>query len=148
MTARVAINGFGRIGRMALRALFESGRTDLEIVAINDLTPIDPDLMVVYGVNSDKLTADHKIVSNASCTTNCLAPVAHALHSEIGIESGTMLTIHSYTGDQRTVDTAHKDPYRARAAIIFVIRAINEAFYVCDRRKRGRIMAYFRSAAT
>ena len=208
MTARVAINGFGRIGRMALRALFESGRTDLEIVAINDLTPIesnklllrrdsvhgafpfdvdakgedtlvvggkeikvyqernpedlpwgelnidivmectgiftkhddagkhikagakkvlisapspDPDLMVVYGVNSDKLTADHKIVSNASCTTNCLAPVAHALHSEIGIESGTMLTIHSYTGDQRTVDTAHKDPYRARAAAVNMI---------------------------
>lgn len=203
MTARVAINGFGRIGRMALRALYESGRTDIEVVAINDLAPLeinklllqrdtvhgtfpfkvdrkdedtliidghdidvlqernpenlpwgemnidivfectgiftkhedaskhitagakkvlisapspDPDIMVVYGVNSDQITADHKIVSNASCTTNCLAPVAHALHSEIGIESGTMMTIHSYTGDQRTVDTAHKDPYRARAA--------------------------------
>lgn len=208
MTARIAINGFGRIGRMALRALYESGRDDLKVVAINDLAPLetnklllrrdsvhgafpfdveikgddtlvvgddeikvlqernpadlpwgehdvdivfectgiftkhedaskhleagakkvlisapspDPDLMVVYGVNSDKLTADHKIVSNASCTTNCLAPVAHAIHSEIGIESGTMLTIHSYTGDQRTVDTAHKDPYRARAAAVNMI---------------------------
>jgi len=203
MTAKVAINGFGRIGRLVFRALFESGRTDLEVVAINDLAPIetnklllkydtvhgpfpfsvetkgddtlvvdgkeikvvqgrdpaglpwgdmdvdivmectgiftsheaaskhitagakkvlisapsgDPDIMVVYGVNSDQITDEHQIVSNASCTTNCLAPVAFAINNEIGIESGTMLTIHAYTGDQRTVDTAHSDPYRARAA--------------------------------
>lgn len=203
MTLKVAINGFGRIGRLVFRAWVESGRDDIEIVAINDLADVntnahllkydtvhgtspfdvfaegsdtliadghkvkctqerDPanlpwkdmeidivfectgifvardmaakhleagakkvlisapgkneDITVVYGVNSDKLTAEHKIVSNASCTTNCLAPVAHALHSEIGIESGFMTTIHSYTGDQNTVDTMHKDLHRARAA--------------------------------
>ena len=203
MTAKVAINGFGRIGRLVFRALIESGRDDIEVVAINDLAPLetnklllkydsvhgpapftvdtkgsdtlvvngkeikvvqernpenlpwgdlgvdiafectgiftdresaskhlkagakkvlisapatDEDLTVVYGVNSDALTQDHQIVSNASCTTNCLAPVAYAIHNEIGIKSGTMLTIHAYTGDQNTVDTAHKDPYRARAA--------------------------------
>lgn len=203
MTAKVAINGFGRIGRLVFRALFESGRDDIEVVAINDLAPLetnrlllqydsvhgpfpftvetkgndtlivdgkeikvcnerdpanlpwadhnidiafectgiftgrddaskhltagakkvlisapatDEDITVVYGVNSDQITADHAIISNASCTTNCLAPVAYALQQEIGIKSGTMLTIHSFTGDQRVVDTAHKDPYRARAA--------------------------------
>ncbi len=203
MTARVAINGFGRIGRLVFRAWVESGRDDIEIVAINDLADIktnahllkydsthgpspftvetegddtlivngkrvkvvqvrdpaelpwgemnidiayectgiftardaaskhltagakkvlisapatDEDLTVVYGVNSDQLTAEHKIVSNASCTTNCLAPVVHALHSKIGLESGFMTTIHSYTGDQRIVDTMHKDLHRARAA--------------------------------
>ncbi|MCB9989053.1 MAG: type I glyceraldehyde-3-phosphate dehydrogenase [Rhodospirillales bacterium] len=203
MTARVAINGFGRIGRLVFRAWVESGRDDIEIVAINDLADLktnahllkydsthgpspfevstegddiliaggkrvkvvqvrnpeelpwgemdidiayectgiftsrdgasmhlkagakkvlisapatDEDLTVVFGVNSDKLSADHRIVSNASCTTNCLAPVAHALHSKIGIESGFMTTIHSYTGDQRVVDTMHKDLHRARAA--------------------------------
>jgi glyceraldehyde 3-phosphate dehydrogenase len=203
MTVKVAINGFGRIGRNVLRALFESGRNDVEIVAINDLAPLetnrhllkydtvhgtfpfsvetkdedtiivdgknidvcqerDPanlpwgkmgvdivfectgifterdqaalhikagakkvlisapgkneDITVVYGVNSDKLTPEHEVVSNASCTTNCLAPVAKALNDAIGIESGFMTTIHSYTGDQRIVDTAHKDLHRARAA--------------------------------
>lgn len=203
MSLNVAINGFGRIGRLVLRALYESGRTDIKIVAINDLANIttnahllkydtvhgvfpfdvkgiddktmqigndkvtvcqerdpanlpwadmgidivfecsgvftkradaqkhldagakrvlisapatDEDLTVVYGVNHDKLTADHKIVSNASCTTNCLAPVAKALNDAIGIESGFMTTIHSYTGDQRVVDTAHSDLHRARAA--------------------------------
>lgn len=203
MTVRIAINGFGRIGRNVCRALFESGRTDIELVAINDLAPLatnkhllkydsvhgtfgfdvetvdedtiiidgkkvdvcqerDPtqlpwgkmnvdiifectgiftqrdkaamhitagakkvlisapgkeeDLTVVYGVNSDKLTSEHEIVSNASCTTNCLAPVAKALNDAIGIESGFMTTIHSYTGDQRIVDTAHGDLHRARAA--------------------------------
>ena len=202
MTVKVAINGFGRIGRLVARALFESGRTDISIVAINDLAPTntnrllvqydsvhgpapfdvsatedtltiagqtikvfqerdpanlpwgdldidivlectgiftkradaekhlkagakkvlisapatDEDLTVVYGVNSDKLSADHVVVSNASCTTNCLAPVAHALHQKIGIESGFMTTIHSYTGDQRIVDTMHSDLHRARAA--------------------------------
>ena len=203
MTVKIAINGFGRIGRNVCRALFESGRTDLELVAINDLAPLDTnkhllkydsvhgtfgfsvetvdedtiiingqkvdvcqerdptqlpwgkmgvdivfectgifterdkaamhieagakkvlisapgkneDLTVVYGVNSDKLTAEHQVVSNASCTTNCLAPVAKALNDAIGIESGFMTTIHSYTGDQRIVDTAHKDLHRARAA--------------------------------
>ena len=204
MTARIAINGFGRIGRMVFRAWVESGRKDIEIVAINDLADVktnahllkydsthgpspfpvsiegddtiiadghkvkcvqvrdpadlpwaemnidivyectgiftgregaakhlaagakkvlisapatDEDITVVYGVNSDKLNAGHKIVSNASCTTNCLAPVAHAIHNKIGIESGFMTTIHSYTGDQRVVDTMHKDLHRARAGL-------------------------------
>src|SRR5690606_10069124 len=76
----------------------------------------DEDITVVYGVNSDKLTAEHKIVSNASCTTNCLAPVASVLHNGIGIKHGFMTTIHSYTGDQKIVDTNHKDLHRARAA--------------------------------
>ena len=203
MTVRVAINGFGRIGRMVCRALYESGRKDIELVAINDLAPLetnrvllqydsvhgrfpfkvehkgedtliidghkvdvvqerdpaalpwgekkidivlectgiftardkaaahlaagakkvlisapatDEDLTVVYGVNSDQLTPEHQVVSNASCTTNCLAPVAKVLHDAIGIESGFMTTIHSYTGDQRIVDTMHKDLHRARAA--------------------------------
>jgi glyceraldehyde 3-phosphate dehydrogenase len=74
------------------------------------------DLTVVYGVNHDKLTQEHHVVSNASCTTNCLAPVAQVLHEAIGIKHGYMTTVHAYTGDQRTVDTLHKDPYRARAA--------------------------------
>ena len=74
------------------------------------------DLTVVYGVNHDKLTKDHKIVSNASCTTNCLAPVAKVLNDTFGIEQGFMTTIHAYTGDQPTLDTMHKDLYRARAA--------------------------------
>lgn len=207
MTVKVAINGFGRIGRLVFRALFESGRDDIEVVAINDLAPLetnkillkydsvhgvfpfsvevdgdslvvdgkkvkvvqerdpaalpwgdhdvdiafectgiftgreaaskhleagakkvlisapatDEDLTVVYGVNSDQLTADHKIVSNASCTTNCLAPVVHAIHNEIGVEKGFMTTIHAYTGDQRTVDTMHGDLHRARAAGVNMI---------------------------
>ncbi len=208
MTLRIAINGFGRIGRNVCRALFESGRTDIELVAINDLAPLatnkhllkydlvhgtfgfdvetvdedtiiingkkvdvcqerDPtqlpwgkmnvdivfectgiftqrdkaamhitagakkvlisapgkeeDLTVVYGVNSDQLTAEHEVVSNASCTTNCLAPVAKVLNDAIGIESGFMTTIHSYTGDQRIVDTAHGDLHRARAAAVNMI---------------------------
>lgn len=208
MTVKVAINGFGRIGRNTLRALFESGRTDIEVVAINDLAPLetnkhllkydsvhgtfgysveridedtiivdgkhievfqernpadlpwgklnvdivfectgiftardkaamhldagakkvlisapsgDADIMSVYGVNSDKITAEHEIVSNASCTTNCLAPVAKALNDAIGIESGFMTTIHSYTGDQRIVDTAHGDLHRARAGAVNMI---------------------------
>jgi len=207
MTVRVAINGFGRIGRLVARALVESGRKDIELVAINDLAdtktnahlmkydsvhgpfpyPVevagdklkingkevvvcqqrdpsqlpwkdlnidialecsgiftekqkaamhltagakkvlisapatDEDLTVVYGINHDKLTKDHLIVSNASCTTNCLAPVAFVLHNAIGIEKGFMTTIHSYTGDQNTVDTAHKDLHRARAAALNMI---------------------------
>jgi len=203
MTAKVAINGFGRIGRLVFRAWVESKRTDIEIVAINDLADLktnahllkydsvhgpspfsvttegddilvvngkkvkvlrerdpanlpwdemgidiamectgiftdrpgaskhleagakkvlisapakDEDITVVYGVNSNKLAAEHKIVSNASCTTNCLAPVAHAIHQKVGIESGFMTTIHSYTGDQNVVDTMHSDLHRARAA--------------------------------
>jgi len=79
------------------------------------------DLTVVYGVNHDKLTKDHKIISNASCTTNCLAPVAKVLHDAVGIEKGFMTTIHSYTGDQPTLDTYHKDLYRARAAALNMI---------------------------
>ena len=204
MTVRVAINGFGRIGRNVLRAIAESGRKDIEVVAINDLGPTetnahllrydsvhgrfpgvvtvegdtisvgngkikvtavkDPtslpwkelgidialectgiftakdkasmhltagakrvlvsapadgaDLTVVYGVNHDKLTSSHKIVSNASCTTNCLAPVAKVLNDAIGIEKGFMTTIHAYTGDQPTLDTMHKDLYRGRAAAL------------------------------
>lgn len=208
MTAKVAISGFGRIGRLVLRAMYESGRKDIEVVAINDLADLhtnahllkydsvhgrfpfdvstegndvlivdghrikcvqvkdpselpwkavgvdialecsgiftsrdgagkhltagakkvlisapatDEDLTVVYGVNSDKLTGDHKIVSNASCTTNCLAPVAYILNNAIGIEHGFMTTIHSYTGDQKIVDTNHKDLHRARAAALNMI---------------------------
>jgi glyceraldehyde 3-phosphate dehydrogenase len=207
MTVKVAINGFGRIGRNILRAIIESGRTDIEVVAINDLGPVetnahllrydsvhgrfpgtvtvkgdtidvgrgpmkvtaikDPaqlphrelgvdiamectgiftskekaaahlaagakrvlvsapadgaDLTVVYGVNDDKLTKDHMVVSNASCTTNCLGPVAMVMHNAVGIESGFMTTIHSYTGDQPTLDTMHKDLYRARAAALNMI---------------------------
>ncbi len=207
MTVRVAINGFGRIGRNVLRAIAESGRTDIEVVAINDLGPVETnahllrydsvhgrfpgtvkvegdtidvgsgpikvtaiknpaelphrdlgvdialectgiftakdkamahiqagakrvlisapgdkaDLTVVYGVNHDKLTKDHIVVSNASCTTNCLAPVAMVLHQAVGIEKGIMTTIHSYTGDQPTLDTMHKDLYRARAAALSMI---------------------------
>jgi glyceraldehyde 3-phosphate dehydrogenase len=81
----------------------------------------DPDLTVVYGVNHKALKAEHKIVSNASCTTNCLAPVAHVLHQTVGIQRGYMTTIHSYTGDQPTVDTLHKDLHRARGAAINII---------------------------
>jgi glyceraldehyde 3-phosphate dehydrogenase len=202
MTTRVAINGFGRIGRLVLRAAFEADRDDIEFVGINDLGsakdnahllkydtvhgiypgdvsatddsmdlgkgPIkvtaerDPanlpwgelgvdvvlectgiftkremaskhleagakkvlvsapaegaDMTVVFGVNHDQLNNNHGIVSNASCTTNCLAPVAKVLNDAIGIERGFMTTIHAYTGDQSTVDTLHKDPRRARAA--------------------------------
>ena len=81
----------------------------------------DEDITVVYGVNHDDITADHKIVSNASCTTNCLAPVAYALDKAVGIEKGFMTTIHAYTGDQNTVDASHRDPYRARAAAVNMI---------------------------
>ena len=204
MAVKVAINGFGRIGRNVLRAIIESGRDDIEVVSINDLGPVetnahllrfdsvhgrfphevrvegdtidvgrgpikvtaikDPaqlphgelgvdiamectgiftakekaalhrpagatrgvvggraegaDLTVVYGVNHDKLTGEHLVVSNGSCTTNCLAPVAKVLNDTIGIEHGFMTTIHSYTGDQPTLDTMHKDLYRARAAAL------------------------------
>lgn len=204
MAVRVAINGFGRIGRLVLRALIESGRSDVEVVAINDLGSVDinahllkydsvhgrlsnsvevvdghividgkkitvlaqrdpkllpwgelnidivaectgiftardkaavhlaqgakrvlvsapsdgADLTVVYGVNHDKLTAEHLVVSNASCTTNCLVPVAKILNDNWGIEKGFMTTIHSYTGDQSLVDSLHKDPQRARAAAL------------------------------
>ncbi|SDH06198.1 type I glyceraldehyde-3-phosphate dehydrogenase [Pelagibacterium luteolum] len=207
MTVRVAINGFGRIGRNVLRAIVESGRTDIEVVAINDLGPVETnahlirydsvhgrfpgtvtvagdaidvgrgpikvtavrnpaelphgemnidivmectgiftskekasahleagakkvivsapadgaDMTVVYGVNHDQLTAEHKVISNASCTTNCLAPVAYVLNEAVGIEKGFMTTIHSYTGDQPTLDTMHKDLYRARAAALSMI---------------------------
>jgi len=79
------------------------------------------DLTVVYGVNNDKLTQEHHVVSNASCTTNCLAPVAQVLNEVIGIKRGYMTTIHAYTGDQRTVDTLHNDPYRARASAVNLI---------------------------
>ena len=79
------------------------------------------DITVVYGVNSDKLTKDHLVISNASCTTNCLAPVAKVLNDAVGIERGFMTTIHSYTGDQPTLDTLHKDLYRARAAALSMI---------------------------
>jgi glyceraldehyde 3-phosphate dehydrogenase len=207
MTVKVAINGFGRIGRLVLRSIIESGRNDVTVVGINDLATAeanahllkydsvhgrfdadvkvsgdklivngreitmtavrdpaqlpwkdlgvdiamectgiftskegaskhitagarkvlisapatDEDLTVVYGVNHDKLTAAHLVVSNASCTTNCLAPVAFALNKAIGIKNGFMTTIHSYTGDQPTLDTMHKDLHRARAAAINMI---------------------------
>ncbi|HEY4773332.1 MAG TPA: type I glyceraldehyde-3-phosphate dehydrogenase [Xanthobacteraceae bacterium] len=207
MPIRVAINGFGRIGRNVLRAIMEANRTDILVVAINDLAPVatnahllrfdsvhgrfpgivkvdgdtidcgagpikvsaikDPtqlpwkalavdialectgiftskekasahlaagakavlisapadgvDLTVVYGVNHDKLTKNHRVVSNASCTTNCLAPVAKVLNDAIGIDKGFMTTIHSYTNDQPTLDQVHKDLYRARAAALSMI---------------------------
>jgi glyceraldehyde 3-phosphate dehydrogenase len=207
MAIRVAINGFGRIGRLVLRAIVESGRRDIEIVAVNDLGPVetnahllrydsvhgrfpanvtvdgefmiaaghrikvtavrDPaqlphkqldvdiamectglftskekagahlkagakrvlisapadgvDLTVVYGVNHQKLTKEHHVISNGSCTTNCLAPLAKVLNDAIGIEKGVMTTIHSYTNDQPTQDALHKDLYRARAAALSMI---------------------------
>src|SRR5919106_238057 len=185
MTVRVAINGFGRIGRNVLRAIVESGRKDIQVVAVNDLGPVETnahllrfdsvhgrfpsevgvqgdslvvdghkikvtaiknpaelphkdlgagarrvlvsapadnaDLTVVYGVNHDKLTGDHLVVSNASCTTNCLAPVAKVLNDAVGIDHGFMTTIHAYTGDQPTLDTMHKDLYRGRAAALSMI---------------------------
>ncbi len=207
MTIKVAINGFGRIGRLVARAMLEQGDTGLELVAINDLADAkanawlfsrdsvhgrypgtvaadgsdlvidgkrirvtaerDPaklphkelgvdlvlectgffadreggqkhldagakrvlisapakgaDITVVYGVNHDKLTADHVIVSNASCTTNCLAPVAKVLNDAIGIERGLMTTVHAYTNDQKILDQVHSDPRRARAAAMSII---------------------------
>jgi glyceraldehyde 3-phosphate dehydrogenase len=204
---RVAINGFGRIGRNIVRAIYESGRTDIDVIAVNDLGPVetnahllrydsvhgrfphevttkgdaisigtdtfkvtaikDPsalpwkdlgvdialectgiftakdkasahlaagakrvivsapadgaDYTVVYGVNHAGLKKDHMVISNASCTTNCLAPVAKVLNDAIGIDHGFMTTIHAYTGDQPTLDTMHKDLYRARAAAMSMI---------------------------
>ena len=207
MTVRVAINGFGRIGRLVLRSIIEHGRTDIEVVAINDLGPVETnahllrydsvhgrfpgevkvdgdsidvgrgkikvtairnpaelphkdlgvdialectgiftskdkasahldagakrvlvsapcdnaDKTIVYGVNHGTLTKDDLVVSNASCTTNCLAPIAKVIHDLCGIERGYMTTIHAYTGDQPTLDTMHKDLYRARAAAMSMI---------------------------
>jgi glyceraldehyde 3-phosphate dehydrogenase len=205
MAVKVAINGFGRIGRNVLRAIVESGRTDIEVVALNDLGPVetnahlmrydsvhgrfpgtvtvkgdtidvgrgpikvtaerDPkalpwsdvdialectgiftdrakaalhlengskrvivsapcsgaDKTIVYGVNDKALTREDRVISNASCTTNCLAPVAYVLDNAIGIDKGFMTTIHSYTGDQPTLDTLHKDLYRGRAAALSMI---------------------------
>ena len=207
MAVRVAINGFGRIGRLVLRAAYEHRHTEIEVVGINDLGPVatnahllkydsvhgrfpldvktgegfieiagkkiqvfaerDPaklpwkdlnvdvalectgiftkreaaakhleagakkviisapadgaDMTVVMGVNHDELKPSHKVISNASCTTNCLAPVAYVLNQGIGIERGYMTTIHAYTGDQNTVDTLHHDLRRARAAAVSLI---------------------------
>jgi len=205
MTVKVAINGFGRIGRNVLRAIIESGRTDIEVVALNDLGPVETnahllrydsvhgrfpgtvttgadwidagrghmlvtaiknpadlpwghvdivmectgiftskekclphlengakrvlisapgdgaDKTIVYGINHHTLTKADIVVSCASCTTNCLVPVAHVLHDAIGIEKGMMTTIHSYTGDQPTLDTMHRDLYRGRAAALSMI---------------------------
>jgi glyceraldehyde 3-phosphate dehydrogenase len=207
MTLRVAINGFGRIGRLVLRSIYEHGRRDIEVVAINDLGPVetnahllrydsvhgrfpglvkvdgdsidigqgpikvtairDPaelphadlgvdialectgifatkdkaaahlkggakrvlvsapcdsaDKTIVYGVNHGDIGADDLVVSNASCTTNCLAPVAKVLHDLVGIERGYMTTVHSYTNDQPSLDQMHKDLYRARAAALSMI---------------------------
>ncbi len=205
MAVKVAINGFGRIGRNVLRAIVESGRNDIEVVALNDLGPVETnahlmrydsvhgrfpgtvtvdgdtidvgrgpirvtairnpaelpwgdvdvalectgifaskekasihlengskrvlisapaggaDKTIVYGVNHGALTADDLVVSNASCTTNCLAPVAFVMNNAIGIDKGFMTTIHSYTGDQPALDTLHKDLYRGRAAAMSMI---------------------------
>ena len=207
MAVRVAINGFGRIGRLVLRSILESGRKDIQVVAVNDLGPVETnvhllkydsvhgplnmdvkiegdtvsvggqsfkvtaiknpaelphkelnvdiafectgiftardkaalhlkagakrvlvsapadgaDKTIVYKVNHETLTADDIVVSNGSCTTNALAPVAKVLHDLVGIERGYMTTIHSYTGDQPTLDTMHKDLYRARAAALSMI---------------------------
>ena len=202
MSVKVAINGFGRIGRNILRSIIENKNQNIKVVGINDLGPIETnahllkydsvhgilnrdviingsdldvgtgpikvtsernpenlpwkeldvdvvlectgiftskekaqqhitagakkvlisapasgvDLTVVYGVNHKKISTEHQILSNASCTTNCLAPLAYVLNKSIGIENGFMTTIHSYTGDQPTLDTMHSDLYRARAA--------------------------------
>ena len=207
MAVKVAINGFGRIGRNVLRAIYESGRKDIDVVAINDLGPVETnahllrydsvhgrfpgkvkstkssinlgrgaikvfaernpadlpwgdlgvdivmectgiftskekasmhldagakkvlvsapatgaDLTVVYGVNDKKLRKSHKVVSNASCTTNCLAPVAAVLDKAVGIKHGYMTTVHAYTGDQPTLDVLHSDLYRGRAAAMSMI---------------------------
>ena len=205
MAVKVAINGFGRIGRNVLRAIVESGRDDIEVLAINDLGPVETnahllrfdsihgrfpgevkttqttidvgrgrmevtalrnpadlpwtgvdvvlectgiftskeacqahlengssrvlisapgkntDKTIVFGVNDQTLTSDDIVVSNASCTTNCLSPVAFVLNEAIGISKGFMTTIHSYTGDQPTLDTMHKDLYRGRAASLNMI---------------------------
>jgi glyceraldehyde 3-phosphate dehydrogenase len=207
MAVKVAINGFGRIGRNVLRAIHESGRSDIEVVSINDLGPVETnahllrfdsvhgrypgtvevdgdflvvdgkrirvtavknpaelphrelgveialectgiftskdkakahleagakrvlvsapadgaDATIVYGVNHDTLNRDAIVVSNGSCTTNCLAPVAKVLNDLVGIERGYMTTVHSYTGDQPTLDTMHKDLYRGRAAALSAI---------------------------
>ncbi len=207
MSVRVAINGFGRIGRLVLRAIVESGRKDIVVVGVNDLGPVETnahllrydsvhgrfpvavkvdgndmiigdqrvrvtavrnpaelphkelgvdialectgifsskekasahldagakkvlisapadgvDLTVFYGVNHDRLTNEHIVVSNASCTTNCLAPIAKVLHEAIGIDKGFMTTVHSYTNDQPSLDQMHKDLYRARAAALSMI---------------------------
>ena len=207
MTIRVGINGFGRIGRNVLRAIIESKRKDIKVVAINNRSSLkvcahllkydsvhgvfpyeisssentiqvgdesifvsneltidgipwhkndvdlvmectgkfnnadecrkhidggakrvlisapakDADLTVVYGVNEEKINSSHKIISNASCTTNCLAPVAKVLNDNFGIEEGFMTTVHSYTSDQPTIDRDHKDVYRARAAAVNMI---------------------------
>jgi glyceraldehyde 3-phosphate dehydrogenase len=207
MVLKVAINGFGRIGRLVLRSMIENNRADIDVVAINDLGPVetnahllqydsvhgrfpsevkvvgdkidaghgpmvvtairDPkelpwgeldidivfectgifaskekasmhleagakrvlvsapasgaDKTIVFGVNHQTLTADDLVVSNASCTTNCLAPVAWVLNDTVGIERGYMTTIHAYTGDQPTLDTMHSDLYRARAAAMSMI---------------------------
>jgi glyceraldehyde 3-phosphate dehydrogenase len=207
MTVRVAINGFGRIGRLVLRSIVEHARRDIEVVAINDLGPVETnahllrydsvhgrfpgvvtsgedwidvgygkikvtairnpaelphkdlnvdiafectgiftskekasahltagakrvlvsapcdeaDKTIVYGVNHDAITADDLVLSNASCTTNCLAPIAKVINDLVGIERGYMTTIHSYTGDQPTLDTMHKDLYRGRAAALSMI---------------------------
>ena len=207
MTIRVAINGFGRIGRLALRGIYESGRTDIDVVGINDLGDVEMNAYllkrdsvhgpfpfdvkvdgnniiigedkiavsaqrnpadlpwgelgvdvvyectgffadkdkaaahleagakkvlvsapasgvnktIVYGVNQDTLEAGDTVISNASCTTNCLAPVAQVLNQSVGIEKGIMTTVHAYTGDQRVLDTLHSDPRRARACGLSMI---------------------------
>ncbi len=207
MAVKVAITGFGRIGRNVLRAIAESGRTDIDVFAVNDIAPPeqlahlfrydsahgpyrgevtvdgdtlnvgtgpikilsvrdpkeapwgamgidvvlectgiftdrdkaaahleagakrvlvsapskDADLTVVFGVNDDKLSSEHKVVSNASCTTNCLAPVAKVIHELCGIEQGFMTTVHAYTSDQRILDAPHSDPRRGRSAAVSMI---------------------------
>src|SRR5437773_6782521 len=117
---RVAINGFGRIGRLVARAILERPDAGAKKVLISAPAK-GVDLTVVYGVNDDKLTAEHKIVSNASCTTNCLAPIAKVLNDAIGIERGLMTTIHAYTNDQKILDQIHSDLRRARAAAMSMI---------------------------
>src|SRR5207302_1286012 len=128
MAVRVAINGFGRIGRLVLRSIIESGREDIQVVAINDLGPVETNAHLlrydsVHGRLPGELTTkgDRIIVSNASCTTNCLAPVAKVLNDTIGIEHGFMTTVHSYTNDQPSLDQLHKDLYRGRAAAVSMI---------------------------
>src|SRR5437588_538954 len=129
MPVRVGINGFGRIGRNVFRAA-HAKNADIEWVAVNDLTDArtlaqpakGEDITVVLGVNFDRYdAARHEVISNASCTTNCLAPVAKVMHEAIGIRHGLMTTIHAYTQDQQLQDAPHKDLRRARAAAINLV---------------------------
>src|SRR5919201_1358209 len=124
MAVKVGINGFGRIGRNVVRAGLH--RDDVEFVAVNDLTDTKTLAHLlkydsVLGALHEEITAGHNVISNASCTTNCLAPVVKVLHDTFGVQKGSMTTIHSYTNDQTVLDFPHRDLRRARAAALNMI---------------------------